>query len=59
MAAFLSFVRDEMPFDSPGSLDEEAYVEVIFYVLSFNGIPAGEAPLTMGAPGVIMIVGTK
>ena len=59
VAAFLSFVRDEMPFDSPGSLDEEAYVEVISYILSFNGIPAGEAPLTMSAPGVITIVATK
>ena len=45
-----------MPFDSPSSLDEESYVKVISYILSFNGIPAGEALLAMGAPGVITIV---
>ena len=56
VAELLSFVRDEMPFDSPSSLDEESYVKVISYILSFNGIPAGEAPLAMGAPGVITIV---
>ena len=52
----LSFVRDEMPFDSPGSLAEDAYVDVISYILSVNGIPAGDTPLAMGAPGVITIV---
>jgi mono/diheme cytochrome c family protein len=56
VADLLSFVRDEMPFDSPGSLDEDAYVDVISYILSVNGIPAGDTPLAMGAPGVITIV---
>jgi mono/diheme cytochrome c family protein len=53
VADLLSFVRDEMPFDSPGSLDEDAYVDVISYILSVNGILAGDTPLAMGAPGVI------
>ena len=56
MAGLLSFVSAEMPFDSPASLDEDAYIDVISYILSVNGIPAGEAPLAMGAPGVITIV---
>ena len=56
VAEFLSFVRDEMPLTGPGSLSDDAYVEVVSYILSFNGIPAGEVPLTMGAPGVITIV---
>ena len=42
-----------MPFDSPASLAEAAYVDVISYILSVNGIPAGDTPLAMGAPGVI------
>lgn len=56
VAEFLSFVRDEMPLTGPGSLSDDAYVEVISYILSFNGIPAGGAPLAMGASGVITIV---
>ena len=56
VAEFLSFVRDEMPLTGPGSLSDDAYVEVVSYILSFNGIPAGEVPLTMGSPGIITIV---
>ena len=55
VAALLSFVRDEMPFDSPGSLGEDAYVDVISYILSVNGILSGDTPLAMGSPGVINI----
>ena len=53
VADLLSFVRNEMPFDSPASLAEDAYVDVISYILSVNGIPAGDTPLAMGASGVI------
>lgn len=59
VAGLLSFVREEMPFDSPASLDEDAYVDVISYILSVNWIPAGDTPLAMGAPGVITIVERK
>ena len=55
VADLLAFVRDEMPLTGPGSLAEKAYVDVISYILSFNGIPAGDSPLAMGAPGVITI----
>ena len=55
VADFLSFVRDEMPLTGPSSLSDAAYVEVVSYILSFNGIASGDTPLAMGAPGVITV----
>ena len=34
-----------MPQDNPGSLTDEEYVDVIAYMLSVGGMPAGEADL--------------
>ena len=34
-----------MPEDNPGSLTDEEYVDVIAYMLSVGGMPAGEADL--------------
>jgi hypothetical protein len=30
-----------MPLDSPGSLSADAYVDILAFLLQFNGIPAG------------------
>lgn len=38
-------MRSEMPFDAPGSLDVETYVDVLAFVLRENGYPSGEEPL--------------
>ena len=35
-------VRTRMPKTAPGSLGDEAYVEVVAYLLSANGFPAGK-----------------
>ena len=34
-----------MPFFEPGTLDDQAYADVIAYLLARNGFLAGETPL--------------
>ena len=34
-----------MPEDDPGSLSDQAYVDVVAYILQLNGFPAGSAEL--------------
>ena len=53
VSTLLEFVEGNMPLTAPGSLNEEDYVAVVAYLLSMNGAPAGDTPLTMGAAGVI------
>jgi mono/diheme cytochrome c family protein len=38
-------IRIAMPADAPGSLDEQSYIDIIAFVLSFNGQPAGNENL--------------
>jgi quinoprotein glucose dehydrogenase len=40
------FFSVEMPPFNPGGLGEEAYVEILAYILSLNGYPAGSDALT-------------
>jgi mono/diheme cytochrome c family protein len=49
------FVSTEMPQTAPGSLDKDSYLRVIAYILSFNGLAAGNTPLAVGDPGVLKI----
>ncbi len=49
LAELFSFVSGNMPFDSPGSLSAEEYAQVVAFVLSRNGYPAGEADLAADA----------
>jgi S-disulfanyl-L-cysteine oxidoreductase SoxD len=35
-----------MPPTAPGQLSEQAYVDILAYILNFNGIPAGSTELT-------------
>lgn len=55
VSELLEFVQGNMPFDQPGTLDEESYLRVVAYVLSRNGVPAGETALAKGAAGVIAV----
>ena len=41
-----NFISRRMPFDRPGQLAQEDYVEIIAYWLSFNGHAPGTEPLT-------------
>ena len=34
-----------MPYDNPGGLPEQTYVDIIAYVLNMNDFPAGESEL--------------
>mgnify|MGYP001296400108 CR=1 FL=1 len=38
-------VRDLMPFDDPGTLDDAIYLDSIAYILKYNGFPSGEHEL--------------
>ena len=41
----LQLARKTMPQDEPASLSPQEYVDIISYVLSFNGLPAGQTSL--------------
>jgi len=41
-----SFLSLQMPLNEPASLTHDQYVEVMAYILKFNGYPAGSKPLT-------------
>lgn len=43
--ALIGFTRAAMPPDSPGRLPLGTYVEIAAYLLSANGVPAGDGPL--------------
>ena len=45
LATLFEYTRATMPEDNPGSLTDEEYVDVIAYMLSVGGMPAGEADL--------------
>ena len=55
VSELLEFVQGNMPMTAPGSLSEETYARVVAYILSRNGLPAGDAPLAKGATGVIAV----
>src|SRR5688572_11256969 len=39
-------IRTTMPADNPGGLSEPTYVNIVAYVLQFNGVAAGTTPMT-------------
>lgn len=45
LGSLFRFVSRNMPFDSPGSLQTDQYLDVVAFVLQSNGYPAGEAAL--------------
>ena len=46
LAEMFQFISAKMPQDFPATLTPEEYVNVMAYVLSQNGFPAGAKPLT-------------
>ena len=48
--SFFRTIRSTMPDDNPGGLEEQAYLDVVSYVLSINGHDAGSAELTADSP---------
>jgi mono/diheme cytochrome c family protein len=41
-----SFLSLQMPLNEPASLKHDQYVDIMAYILKFNGYPAGSKPLT-------------
>jgi cytochrome c len=39
------YIRTAMPDDAPGSLDNQSYVDIVAFVLQFNGNPPGKEKL--------------
>jgi alcohol dehydrogenase (cytochrome c) len=48
-ATLFDFIARQMPADKPGSLTQQQYLDVTAYILSRNGYPAGDVPLTKNA----------
>lgn len=46
LATLFEYTRATMPESNPGSLTDEEYVDLIAYMLSVGGLPAGEDELT-------------
>jgi mono/diheme cytochrome c family protein len=46
LAAKLERIRTTMPLNKPGSLEDQAYLDVIAHILAVNGYPAGDTELT-------------
>jgi PQQ-dependent dehydrogenase (methanol/ethanol family) len=45
-ASLFDFMSRQMPADRPGSLTQQQYLDVTAFILSRNGYPAGDVPLT-------------
>jgi len=54
----IDFVSGAMPPDNPGSLGEQAYINVAAYILEYNGGRAGTQPLTVNTTGAIRTFAT-
>jgi cytochrome c553 len=38
-------IRSSMPYGNAGSLDDQTYIDIVAYILAFNGIPSGSQKL--------------
>ena len=41
----IQLVQDTMPYENPGSLEPQEYVDVLAYIFSLNGVAPGEAEM--------------
>src|ERR1700751_798578 len=48
-AQLYDFISRQMPLDAPGTLTQQQYLDVTAYILSRNGLPAGDVPISMGS----------
>jgi Cytochrome C oxidase, cbb3-type, subunit III len=56
--ALFKKIRTDMPGNRPGSLAESTYVDVLAFLLSANGLPAGRKELTVDVIRSVQLVGT-
>ena len=52
-------LRSSMPMDAPGSLGRQQYADLVAYMLSINGIPAGKAELKADASMKSIVIEPK
>src|SRR5947207_1057752 len=57
LSALFAKVRDTMPPDSPSSLPDEDYINMVALILQKNGFPAGNETLSANKLEGILIVG--
>jgi mono/diheme cytochrome c family protein len=59
LESLFTFIKTTMPGNTPGSLDERAYADVMAYILEVNGLPAGKSELRPDMVGSIQLVGAE
>jgi len=59
MATLFAFTRATMPNDNPGYLDDEAYIDIIAYMLATSNLPAGDTELSTDPEVLARIVITQ
>ena len=52
-----TFMKTTMPGNKPGGLEDQAYADVLAFLLEANGLPAGSRELSPGMVGRIQLVG--
>jgi mono/diheme cytochrome c family protein len=45
LGSLFEFTRTSMPISNPGQFTDQQYVDIIAYMLSYHGAPAGDTPL--------------
>jgi mono/diheme cytochrome c family protein len=56
LGILFGYIRATMPESSPGSLTDEEYLDVIAYMLSVSGAPAGDEELLPDADGLARVM---
>jgi len=59
LEALFTFIKTTMPGNTPGSLDERVYADIIAFILEANGLPAGKRELRPDMVGSIQLVGAE
>jgi cytochrome c553 len=49
-------IRATMPYGNARSLDDQTYVDIVAYILAFNGIPSGNQKLEADVPALEKII---
>jgi cytochrome c553 len=49
-------IRNSMPYGNARSLDDQTYIDIVAYILQFNGIPSGNQKLDPDLPALEQIV---
>jgi PQQ-dependent dehydrogenase (methanol/ethanol family) len=58
-ATLYDFTSKQMPYNAPGSLTQQQYLDVVAYILQRNGYPAGTSPLTIATLPRVALGGSK